>query len=172
MHSLPDHFQPTGEGLLALSPYLRAAPGLRRDQPPTLLTGCSPPPGGPEIRRLDDAVRSESALRRHCSGLKNIFRDNEACTFGRSHAGNFCDVAALAVTTPTTARRRSPASSAGRDVGAANHRRWRSGAAWPLRARFTFCHPRELRLAARGDLHFVQDDPRLQVAVRAHNWSV
>src|SRR5262249_61975568 len=47
----------------------------------------------PEIRRLDAIARSENVFRGACSGPKNIFRDDEACTFGRPRTLGSYDIA-------------------------------------------------------------------------------
>jgi len=46
-----------------------------------------------EMRRLDMIARSENFYRRACSGPKNIFRDDEACTFGRPRTLGSYDIA-------------------------------------------------------------------------------
>jgi len=127
----------------------------------------------PEIRRLDGAVRSENALRRRCSGPKNIFRDDEACTFGRPRTGSSYDVAIFGDShanhyTPAIGLLAQQAGMSGRQITV--------GGCLALLGYYEVVSPyttegscRSLREAM---VHFVQENPRLQVVVLAHNWSV
>jgi len=127
----------------------------------------------PEIRRLDGAVRSENALRRRCSGPKNIFRDDEACTFGRPRSDSSYDVAIFGDShanhyTPAIALLAQQAGMSGRQITV--------GGCLALLGYYEVVSPyateESCRSLREAMVRFVRENPRLQVAVLAHNWSV
>jgi peptidoglycan/LPS O-acetylase OafA/YrhL len=127
----------------------------------------------PEIRRLDAAVRSENALRRRCSGPKNIIRDDEACTFGERHADSSYDVAVFG---DSHANHYTPAISLLAQQAGMSGRQITVGGCLALLGYYEVVSPYATEASCRSlreaMVHFVQENPRLQVAVLAHNWSV
>jgi len=126
----------------------------------------------PEIRRLDAAVRSENALRRSCSGPKNIFRDDEACTFGRPRTDASYD---MAIFGDSHANHYTPAMGLLAQQAGMSGRQITVGACLALLGYSKIVSPdapemncRSLREAM---VQFVQKNPRLQIAVLAHRWS-
>jgi len=126
----------------------------------------------PEIERLDAAIKSENPLRRSCSGPKNIFRDDEACTFGHSRMMGSYDMAIFGDShanhyTPTMSLLAQQAGLSGRQITV--------GGCLALLG----YHQVVSRHASEGDcqslreamIHFVRQNPRLQIAVLAHHWS-
>jgi peptidoglycan/LPS O-acetylase OafA/YrhL len=127
----------------------------------------------PEIRRLDGAVRSENALRRPCSGPKNIFRNDEACTFGQPRTSSSYDVAIFG---DSHANHYAPAIGLLAQRAGMSGRQITVGGCLALLGYYEVASPyategscRSLREAM---VHFVRENPRLRVAVLAHNWSV
>jgi SGNH domain (fused to AT3 domains) len=127
----------------------------------------------PEIRRLDAAVRSENALRRRCSGPKNIIRDDEACTFGERHADSSYDVAVFG---DSHANHYTPAISLLAQQAGMSGRQITVGGCLALLGYYEVVSPYATEASCRSlreaMVRFVRENPRLQVAVLAHNWSV
>ncbi|HET6926687.1 MAG TPA: acyltransferase family protein [Hyphomicrobiaceae bacterium] len=127
----------------------------------------------PEIRRLDDAVRSENTLRRRCSGPKNIFRDDEACTFGRPRGGGSYDVAIFG---DSHANHYTPAIELLAQQAGMSGRQITVGGCLALLGYYEVVSPyateESCRSLREAMVHFVRENPSLRIAVLAHNWSV
>jgi len=126
----------------------------------------------PEIRRLDGAVRSENTLRRSCSGPKNIFRDDEACTFGRPRTGSSYDVAIFG---DSHANHYAPAIGVLARQAGMSGRQITVGGCLALLGYYEVVSPyaseRSCRSLREAMVHFVRENRHLRVAVLAHNWS-
>jgi len=126
----------------------------------------------PEIRRLDAAVRSENALRRPCSGPKNIFRDDEACTFGRHRTGGSYD---MAIFGDSHANHFTPAMDLLAQQAGMSGRQITVGGCLALLGYSEIVSPHATEMDCRSlreaMVQFVQKNPRLQIAVLAHHWS-
>ena len=127
----------------------------------------------PEIRRLDATARSENIYRRACSGPKNIARSDEACTFGRPR-----DTAAydMAIFGDSHADHYTPAMSVLAQRAGMSGRQITVGGCLALLGYYEIVSPyaTEARCRSLRDavLRFVEENPRLQVAVLAHHWSI
>ena len=127
----------------------------------------------PEIRRLDATARSENIYRRACSGPKNIARSDEACTFGRPR-----DTAAydMAIFGNSHADHYTPAMSVLAQRAGMSGRQITVGGCLALLGYYEIVSPyaTEARCRSLRDavLRFVEENPRLQVAVLAHHWSI
>jgi peptidoglycan/LPS O-acetylase OafA/YrhL len=127
----------------------------------------------PEIRRLDMIARSENVYRRACSGPKNIFRDDEACTFGRPRTLGSYDIAIFG---DSYADAYAPAMNLlAKDAGLSG-RQITVGGCLALLGYYEIISPyaTEARCRALREavLRFVEGNSRLQIAVLAHRWSI
>jgi len=127
----------------------------------------------PEIRRLDTIARSESVYHRACSGPKNIFRDDEACTFGRARTLGSYDIAIFG---DSYADAYAPAMNLLAKQAGLSGRQITVGGCLGLLGYYEIISPyaTEARCRALREamLRFVEVNSRLQIAVLAHRWSI
>jgi hypothetical protein len=127
----------------------------------------------PEIRRFDKIARSENLYRRQCNDPKNIFRNDEACTFGPARAVLSYDVAIFGDShadhyTPTMRMLAEQAGMSGRQITV--------GGCLALLGYYEIISPfateSRCRALREATLRFVEENPRLQLVVLAHHWSI
>jgi hypothetical protein len=127
----------------------------------------------PEIRRLDMIARSENVYRRACSGPKNIFRDDEACTFGRPRTWGSYDIAIFG---DSYADAYAPAMNLLAKEAGLSGRQITVGGCLALLGYYEIISPyaTEARCRALREamFRFVGGNSRLQIAVLAHRWSI
>jgi peptidoglycan/LPS O-acetylase OafA/YrhL len=126
-----------------------------------------------EIRRLDMVARSENVYRRACSGPKNIFRDDDACTFGRPRTLGSYDIAIFG---DSYADAYAPAMNLLAKEASLSGRQITVGGCLALLGYYEIISPyaTEARCRALREamLRFVEGNSRLQIAVLAHRWSI
>jgi peptidoglycan/LPS O-acetylase OafA/YrhL len=126
----------------------------------------------PEVRRLDAASTSRNLYRRSCSGPKNIFRDDEACTFGPPRSSASYD---MAIFGDSHGDHYTPAMSVLAQQAGMSGRQITIGGCLALLGYYEITAPFSKEAGCRtlreAMVKFVESNPRLQVAVLAHNWS-
>jgi len=127
----------------------------------------------PEIRRLDMISRSENVYRGACSGPKNIFRDDEACTFGRPRTLGSYDIAIFG---DSYADHYTPAMNLLAKEAGLSGRQITVGGCLALLGYYEIISPYATEASCRAlreaMLRFAQGNSRLQIAVLAHHWSI
>jgi peptidoglycan/LPS O-acetylase OafA/YrhL len=127
----------------------------------------------PEIRRLDMTARSENVYRKACSGPKNIFRNDEACTFGRPRTLGSYNIAIFG---DSYADHYTPAMDLLAQEAGLSGRQITVGGCLALLGYYEIISPyaTEARCRALREamLRFVQGNSQLQIAVLAHRWSI
>jgi len=118
-------------------------------------------------------TRSENIYRRACSGPKNIFRDDEACTFGRPRTLGSYDIAIFGdayadAYTPAMNLLAQEAGLSGRQITVGGCLAL-LGYSEIISPNAIEAHCRALRAAM---LRFVEGNSRLQIAVLAHRWRI
>ncbi len=126
----------------------------------------------PEIRRLDRISRTKNNYRNSCSGAQTLSRTDEACTFGPPRGSGSYDMVIIGDShadhyTPTMSVLAQQAGLSGRQVSA--------GRCLVLLGYYeitgTPAQQAACRLLRDGMVRFVDNNPRLQLAVLAHHWS-
>jgi peptidoglycan/LPS O-acetylase OafA/YrhL len=126
----------------------------------------------PEIRRLDRISRTKNNYRNSCSGARTLSRTDEACTFGPPRSSGSYDMVIIGDShadhyTPTMSVLAQQAGLSGRQVSA--------GRCLVLLGYYeitgTAAQQAGCRALRDGMARFVDDNPRLQLAVLAHHWS-
>jgi peptidoglycan/LPS O-acetylase OafA/YrhL len=126
----------------------------------------------PEIRQLDRISRTRNVYRNGCSGASNVFRGDEACTFGPPRTSASYD---MAIFGDSHADHYTPAMSVlARDAGMSG-RQVTAGRCLTLLGYDEITGTPDMQAACRSlreaMVRFVDENPRLQVAVLAHHWS-
>ena len=118
-------------------------------------------------------MRSENELRLSCAGPKNIFRDDEACTFGRPRSSQSYDLAIFGDShanhyTPTIGLLAKEAGISGRQISI--------GGCLALLDYYEIISPFATEASCRtlreAMLAFVEKNPKLQLVVLAQHWSL
>ena len=126
----------------------------------------------PEIRRLDATARSRNIYRRSCGGPSNMLRDDEACTFGPPRSTASYD---MAIFGDSHADHYTPAVSVLAQRVGMSGRQVTVGGCLALLGYYEITAPFSKEAGCRSFreamVRFVERNPRLQVAVLAHNWS-
>jgi peptidoglycan/LPS O-acetylase OafA/YrhL len=126
----------------------------------------------PEIRRLDRISRTKNNYRNSCSGAKTLSRTDETCTFGPPRSSGSYDMVIIGDShadhyTPTMSVLAREAGLSGRQVSA--------GRCLVLLGYYEITGTAAQQAACRslrdGMVRFVENNPRLQLAVLAHHWS-
>jgi peptidoglycan/LPS O-acetylase OafA/YrhL len=126
----------------------------------------------PEIRRLDRISRTKNNYRNSCSGAQTLLRTDEACTFGPPRSAGSYDMIIIGDShadhyTPTMSVLARQAGLSGRQVSA--------GRCLVLLGYYEMTGTAAQQAACRalrdGMARFVDNNPRLQLAVLAHHWS-
>jgi peptidoglycan/LPS O-acetylase OafA/YrhL len=126
----------------------------------------------PEIRRLDRISRTKNKYRNSCSGVRTLARTDDACTFGPPRRSGSYDMVIIGDShadhyTPTMSVLAQQAGLSGRQVSA--------GRCLVLLGYYEITGTAAQQAACRalrdGMARFVDDNPRLQLAVLAHHWS-
>jgi peptidoglycan/LPS O-acetylase OafA/YrhL len=126
----------------------------------------------PEIRRLDRISRLQNGYRNSCSGAQNVFRSDEACTFGPARSSASYD---MAIFGDSHADHYTPAMSVLAQQAGISGRQVSAGGCLMLLGYYEITSTPAQQAACRSlreaMVRFVDENPRLQVAVLAHNWS-
>jgi len=126
----------------------------------------------PEIRRLDRISRTKNNYRNRCSGAQTLSRTDEACTFGPPRSSGSYDMVIIGDShadhyTPTMSVLARQAGLSGRQVSA--------GRCLVLLGYYEMTGTPAQQAACRalrdGMARFVEENPRLKLAVLAHHWS-
>jgi len=126
----------------------------------------------PEIRRLDRISRTKNNYRNRCSGAQTLSRADEACTFGPPRSSGSYDMVIIGDShadhyTPTMSVLAQQAGLSGRQVSA--------GRCLVLLGYYEMTGTPVQQAACRalraGMARFVEENPRLKLAVLAHHWS-
>jgi hypothetical protein len=126
----------------------------------------------PEIRELDRISRTRNNYRNSCGGAQNLWRTDEACTFGPPRSAGSYDMVIIGDShadhyTPTMSVLARQAGLSGRQVSA--------GRCLVLIGYYEMTGTPAQQAACHalreGVVEFVAKNPRLQVAVLAHHWS-
>jgi peptidoglycan/LPS O-acetylase OafA/YrhL len=127
----------------------------------------------PELRRFDATATLGNTYRRNCSGPKNIFRDDDACTFGAARRSRSYD---MVVFGDSHADHYVPAMSVLAKKAEMSGRQISIGACLALLGYFEVTSPfsteADCRSLREAMLTFVESNPGLRLAVLAHNWSI
>jgi hypothetical protein len=126
----------------------------------------------PEIRRLDRISRTKNNYRNSCSGARTLSRTDDACTFGSPRRSGSYEMVIIGDShadhyTPTMSVLAHQAGLSGRQVS--------TGRCLVLLGYYEITGTAAQQAACRalrdGMVRFVDDNPRLQLAVLAHHWS-
>ncbi len=127
----------------------------------------------PELRKFDATATLGNIYRRNCSGQKNIFRDDETCTFGTARRSAPYD---MVVFGDSHADHYVPAMSLLAKKAEMSGRQISIGSCLALLGYFEVTAPFSTEVGCRSlreaMVKFVEDNPGLRLAVLAHNWSV
>jgi peptidoglycan/LPS O-acetylase OafA/YrhL len=126
----------------------------------------------PEIRQLDRTSRERNPYRNNCSGAANVFRADEACTFGVPRSAASYD---MAIFGDSHADHYTPAMSVLAEKAGMSGRQITVGRCLMLVGYHEMTGTPAMQSACRAlreaMLRFVEENPALQVAVLAQHWS-
>ena len=126
----------------------------------------------PEIRRLDRISRTKNTYRNSCSGAQTLARTDEACTFGPPRSSGSYDMVIIG---DSHADHYTPAMSVLAQQAGLSGRQVSAGRCLVLLGYYEMTGTPVQQAACRslrdGVVHFVDNNPRLQLAVLAHHWS-
>jgi len=126
----------------------------------------------PEIRRLDRISRTKNNYRNSCSGAQTLSRTDEACTFGPPRSSGSYDMVIIG---DSHADHYTPAMSVLARQAGLSGRQVSVGRCLALFGYHEMTGTPVQQAACRalrdGVVHFVDNNPRLQLAFLAHHWS-
>jgi peptidoglycan/LPS O-acetylase OafA/YrhL len=126
----------------------------------------------PEIRQLDRTSRARNPYRNGCSGAANVFRKDEACTFGVPRSSASYD---MAIFGDSHADHYTPAMSLLAKNAGMSGRQITVGRCLTLLGYHEMTGTAAMQSACRAlreaMVRFVEENPALQVAVLAQHWS-